>query len=172
MSDNIGGKIKTLSRVTCWIGIIASIIIGFILMAKNDEFILIGVLIMILGCLASWIGSFMPYGFGELIENSQTIIELLEQEIKNENTPNNIPMSEVLKPVQLTEHNVNYDDNVKDAIIKKMIEGKTNTSENEVKIKYQCPKCNNKFTFNVKNITDFNKTQKCLICGNPINLDM
>lgn len=73
MFDNIGGKIKTLSRVTCWIGIIASIIIGFILMAKNDEFILIGVLIMILGCLASWIGSFMTYGFGELIDKACNI---------------------------------------------------------------------------------------------------
>ena len=35
--------------------------------------ILSGIVIIIVGCLASWIGSFFTYGFGQLIENTDRI---------------------------------------------------------------------------------------------------
>ncbi len=75
MFDNIGGKIKTLAQVVCWIGIIASVIIGFVMMAQDDDTAFAGVLIMVLGSLGSWIGSFMTYGFGQLIENSDILVK-------------------------------------------------------------------------------------------------
>jgi len=74
MFDNIGSKIKTLAKVVCWIGIIASIIIGFILLVQDEDTVLAGLLTMILGSLGSWIGSFMTYGFGQLIENSDILV--------------------------------------------------------------------------------------------------
>lgn len=75
MFDNIGSKIKTLAQVICWIGIIASIIIGFVLMVQDEDTVFIGILTMILGSLGSWTGSFITYGFGQLIENSDILVK-------------------------------------------------------------------------------------------------
>ena len=75
MFDNIGGKIKTLAKVVCWIGIIACIITGIVLMATNDDLVLAGILTAVVGSLLSWVGSFILYGFGQLVENSDIIAE-------------------------------------------------------------------------------------------------
>ncbi len=92
MFDNIGGKIKTLAKVLCWIGIILSIILGIIMIigganvASNSSYgyssrssgttgasVLVGILTMVLGSLGSWISSFFAYGFGQLIEDTEAI---------------------------------------------------------------------------------------------------
>ena len=73
MFNNIGGKIKTLAQVVCGIGIGVSVIIGLILMAQDEDTIFAGILVLILGSLSSWIGSFMTYGFGEIIERLTSI---------------------------------------------------------------------------------------------------
>ena len=80
MFDNIGGKIKALAKVFCWLGIIASIISGaaIIVQASQQRYnsgvgILYGVLIIVGGSLISWISSFFTYGFGQLIENTDRI---------------------------------------------------------------------------------------------------
>ena len=70
MFDNIGGKIKTLAKVVCWIGIVASVILG--LLSMN---VITALLIMGIGSLSSWIGSFMTYGFGQLIENTDILVK-------------------------------------------------------------------------------------------------
>ena len=74
MFDNIGGKIKSLARVVCWIGIISSIITGLITIFVNEDMILTGVLLAVIGSFLSWIGSFFAYGFGQLVENSDTLV--------------------------------------------------------------------------------------------------
>jgi hypothetical protein len=74
MFDNIGEKIKMLAKVVCWIGIVASIIIGVVAaIGAGDIGIVICLLIVILGGLLSWVGSFVLYGFGELVQNSAII---------------------------------------------------------------------------------------------------
>ena len=88
MFDNIGGKIKTLAQVVCWIGIIASIIIGFVMMAQDDDTIFTGILIMIFGSLGSWLGSFMTYGFGQLVENSDILVNQCNKMPENHNDAN------------------------------------------------------------------------------------
>ena len=72
---NIGGKIKTLASVIAWLGIVGSIIIGIILMATAEELIFAGIISDIVGSISSWIGSFLLYGFGELVENSGIIAQ-------------------------------------------------------------------------------------------------
>lgn len=67
MFDDIGGKIKTLAMVICAVGAIASIICG---LAMFDDSFLIGLVIIVAGCLGSWTGCFCLYGFGELIEET------------------------------------------------------------------------------------------------------
>lgn len=81
MFSNIGKKIKTLAAVTCWFGIIASLITGIIFLCFEDLFVW-GIIII---CLPPffWIGSFMTYGFGQLIENTDILVKLK----KNENAP-------------------------------------------------------------------------------------
>ena len=90
MFNNIGGKIKTLAKVLCIIGIVLSIIWGLIAMSLNaialshgndNEFVIvlaaffIGIFVAAIGGLLSWIGSFCLYGFGELIDKATEIAE-------------------------------------------------------------------------------------------------
>lgn len=85
MFDNIGGKIKTVATTIAWLGIIGSIIIGIIIIAEaNDSYYpsatetLSGWLVIIVGSLSSWVSSFTLYGFGQLIENTDTICSEME----------------------------------------------------------------------------------------------
>ncbi len=86
MFNNIGGKIKVLAKVLCWVGIILSVIMGIVMMASggnarynlNGSYVsgsgvVVGILIIVIGCLGSWVGSFFAYGFGQLIENTDAI---------------------------------------------------------------------------------------------------
>ena len=76
MFDNIGGKIKTLAHVTCILGMIASVCGAVAIWMRNGWYtptILAGALVLGVGCLGSWIGSFFTYGFGQLIESVEDI---------------------------------------------------------------------------------------------------
>ncbi len=73
MFNNIGSKIKGLASVICFGGIVLCIIIGIVVAALDEDLILAGFAIMILGALLSWVSSFVLYGFGELVENSAII---------------------------------------------------------------------------------------------------
>lgn len=77
MFNNVGGKIKGLAKVLTLIGIIGSIITGGLMVDAVDDdiavFVSLGVTIF--GCLMSWIGSFLLYGFGQLIENTDILVK-------------------------------------------------------------------------------------------------
>lgn len=75
MFENIGNKIKTLAKVLCWIGIIVSVVVAIVLFASDDDLVGIGFLVLIGGSLISWIASFVLFGFGQLVENSDIIAE-------------------------------------------------------------------------------------------------
>ena len=68
MFSNIGGKIKVATKVCCWIMIVSFVIMGIALIASGLA--LYGIVFLIAGPLSTWIGSFVLYGFGELVENS------------------------------------------------------------------------------------------------------
>lgn len=79
MFSNIGGKIKSLAVCACTCGIVFSIIYGiYIMTTLRNSHALTGLLIIIFGSLLSWIGSFVLYGFGQLVENSDTSVEMLK----------------------------------------------------------------------------------------------
>lgn len=96
MFNNIGHKIQVLAKVLCWIGIICWVITGLVLMAGgssmtyrlNGEFVransgagvVAGIMTIIVGVLVSWIGSFLLYGFGQLVEDTHAIRENTEAE--------------------------------------------------------------------------------------------
>ena len=68
MFSNIGGKIKTMMTVNCWILIILSIIIGIAMLVSGAA--LGGIIVLIVGPIAAWESTSVLYGFGELVENS------------------------------------------------------------------------------------------------------
>lgn len=110
MFDNIDSKIKGLAVLYTIAGIIGSII-GAIFYWVNDA-ILIGFIILILGILASWIGSFVLYGLGELISKSSSI----EEEIKKlqsltacQNSNQNNKYTDIPRKIKTT--NADYVDN-------------------------------------------------------------
>ena len=70
MFDNIGRKIKTLAEVCTWVGIIVSAIWGLIILAEGE---MLGLIIAVAGSVGAWISSFLLYGFGQLIENTDVL---------------------------------------------------------------------------------------------------
>jgi len=90
MWENIGGKIKGLSKFIAWLGIICSIIGGIVLFIigrkvyfGSEIYIGAGFGTIIFGSLFSWISAWFIYGFGELIECNEKNNEFL-YEIKRE----------------------------------------------------------------------------------------
>ena len=73
MFNNIGGKIKALAIIIFVIGLIISFSVGFVLIKNGDSSR--GILVIILGSLISWISVFTLYGFGQLVENSDKLVE-------------------------------------------------------------------------------------------------
>lgn len=101
MFENIAAKIKTLAQVLCLVGIGFSVIYGINLMA-NDA-VLLGLLIILLGSLMSWVSSFCLYGFGQLIENSDTIVRNMaryegEKQETSDDSQNNVNPKQTASP--------------------------------------------------------------------------
>ncbi len=82
MFNNIGKKIKALAKAMFWVGIAASFLIGVVLIERDSDMAKYGFLIMIAGSLVSWIGCFVLYGFGQLVDNS----DILVAQIKGDQT--------------------------------------------------------------------------------------
>ena len=79
MFKNIGDKIKTLAVTLSWIGIFASIIIGYSYSYSGVDdgeigVVIIGIAIALAGSLVSWISAFLLYGFGQLVKNSDILV--------------------------------------------------------------------------------------------------
>lgn len=85
MFKNIGSKIKMLAKVTCWVGVIGSVLGGFVTfinaMDGEDSLIPIALAMLIAGPILSWVGSFITYGFGQLIENTDKLVAMKAAEV-------------------------------------------------------------------------------------------
>ncbi len=74
MFDNIGSKLKTLAKIECWAGIILSVIGALVIwFGYGNGGFLTGLLTLLSGCAASWIGSWITYGVGEGVENTEIL---------------------------------------------------------------------------------------------------
>ena len=84
MFTNIAGKIKLTAKIACWVSMVASFIGGIILLIYSiveaeDELIIVGLIVPLVAPFLCWIGSFVMYGFGELIEKTAEIAENTKQ---------------------------------------------------------------------------------------------
>lgn len=73
MYNNIGGKIKGLAKIIFIIEAIAAIITAIFLIATNEYLVGVGLIVLFAGPLVAWISSWLLFGFGQLIENSDII---------------------------------------------------------------------------------------------------
>ena len=88
MFNNIGKKIKKLAQFGCWVGIICCIITGIvflILTSVQSEFVIFGLLVLILGPILMWIGSWVLYSWGDTVDN----VQALKEKLCGENTTDN-----------------------------------------------------------------------------------
>ena len=99
--DNIGEKIKGWAKWIFAIEAIAAVISGFVLMAQDEDMILIGLLVAVFGPIVAWVSSWLLYGYGQLIENSDIIAE--EYNRKNEKHEKDIAKSNAKKEAQRRE---------------------------------------------------------------------
>ena len=79
MFTNIGKKIKVLAIVITVIGILMYLVVGVLIIAESrgrDGQVFVGIAIMIIGSLMSWLSSFILYGFGQLVDNTDILVQL------------------------------------------------------------------------------------------------
>lgn len=79
MFDNVGSKIKAVAKVFAWLGIVIFGLLVLIVMFANGDTPVPGLLIIIVGCLGSWLSSLTLYGLGQLIENTDKLVEFNSQ---------------------------------------------------------------------------------------------
>lgn len=78
MFENIGRKIKGLTKIICWVGIIASIVAAIAMMSMGEDVLLvIGIIMLVVGPIMSWVSSFIMYGFGELVDRATSVEQIL-----------------------------------------------------------------------------------------------
>ena len=100
MFDNVGGKCKTLAKVICWLGIIGTIAEGIFLIMNGNEMnhdyyprssgtniIIIGVMMLIIGPIFSWLASLALYAIGESAETGKYLVEQFTKSTSEEHTP-------------------------------------------------------------------------------------
>ena len=74
MFNNIGQKICALTEILFWFDVAVSVVAGSLVVIAFEE-VLIGIAIILVGALLSWVSSFLLYGFGELIRTNKEIAE-------------------------------------------------------------------------------------------------
>ena len=178
--DNIGSKLKTVAGIFCWVGIIGYIIGGiamFILDANAlylDEtpYVTYGIIMIILGPIASWLSSLILYAFGKLVEDVEAIRDKNPSIVKVEAAPViKQPTSKTAKTVVNTEP-INS--------TKKLLSTSTNTDflpKEEHKVKEEpehplpCPLCGENLAFMGWDDTDLQENQICPFCGKEISFN-
>ncbi len=90
MFRNVGKSIKTIAIVFCIVDMISSIITGIVLMAEDDDYIALGLLIIFLGTFLAWVGALFIYGFGQLVQNSDIIANKIDPHTYIRNNPQEI----------------------------------------------------------------------------------
>ena len=158
MFDDIAGKIKALAKVTCGLGIAASIMGAFALWAQSSPYnspTSAGVLVLVLGSLASWIGSFFTYGFGELIENTTRIHE------------DNLELQKILTLIKNKSGEIDLQEDEASAISDNCEEKKTSDSkqENEPLEMYKVDRSANEIVCPVCGKVQKSDRKLCWNCG-------
>lgn len=99
MFDRIGEKIKTVAKVIFWLGVAVGFIVAYFIGEAGNNYV--GIFIFLVGILISWLGTYLLYGFGELVDNSSKILDRLDR-LARPNTRLNI-LTNMNNPIPITE---------------------------------------------------------------------
>ena len=82
MFNNVGKKIKGVASFFAWCGIIVSVIIGILMIrgSESKHTIILGVVVLAVGSIVSWLSSLLLYGFGELVDSAAKLAKNTEEE--------------------------------------------------------------------------------------------
>jgi len=89
--NNVGKKIKGVARTIATIGYVISAVLAILLMSLDRNLDAEGILFVIglfagaWGCLISWLFELILYGFGQLVDNSDHILNVLSETNKHSN---------------------------------------------------------------------------------------
>lgn len=75
MYQNVGQKIKNLTKVVVIIMMILSIIAGIVIMAEDEDMIILGLITAAIGCFVAWLSGLTMYAYGDIADNLQSINE-------------------------------------------------------------------------------------------------
>lgn len=77
MYNDVGKKLKKISDDTCVLGILFSVIAGFIMIVvlQSVAGLIIGICVAAGGCITAWLGSIFTYAFGELVDKTASTYE-------------------------------------------------------------------------------------------------
>jgi hypothetical protein len=95
--ENIGSKIKNWAKWIFVIEAIGAVITGLVLLFTDEDLILYGLLTLVCGPIVAFVGSWILYAFGELVEKTcdneyntrQILKKLNEKPIEQKQTSNN-----------------------------------------------------------------------------------
>ena len=151
--ENIGDKIKGLAQMVFVVEAIAAVITGIALMATDEDLILYGLLVLIVGPIIAWVSSWLLYGFGQLVENSDIIAA--EYNRKNEKHEKVVEKNKERKQEQ-------HKKAIKATIVNPEI------SEDEF-IDITCPNCKAELSF-TKGQLQSGEELTCPMCDAPISM--
>ncbi len=81
MFDDIGGKLKSFAKGIVWFAGIFGVLLGVGLGSEIDS-VIIPIIIILLGIFVGWIAAIGVYGLGQLIENSDKMVDNSEKILK------------------------------------------------------------------------------------------
>lgn len=98
MFEYIGRKIKVLAKVMFWLGIIGWSLYGVIAIivyaSESDATNAVAsLIIMLIALIASTVSSWLVYGLGQVIDNSDKLVSLKQEEINQKAVPDNTDKS-------------------------------------------------------------------------------
>lgn len=77
MFDRIGEKIKSVAKVIFWFGVVVGLIVAYFIGEAGHSYV--AIFVFLVSFLISWLGTYLLYGFGELVDNSRKILDRLER---------------------------------------------------------------------------------------------
>ena len=78
-TSKVGKRIMVLATFLCWVGVIASLCQGVLIIGEDEDKILLGLLVAIGGSLLAWISTWCLYAYGKLVDDVQVIRRKLEE---------------------------------------------------------------------------------------------
>ena len=80
MYKNCGAKVKGLASAVATLGMAGAVMVGLVmaLAARDASGLFAGILLAAGGSLAAWLGSLLLATFGELVQNSYEILQLMK----------------------------------------------------------------------------------------------